>query len=606
VATTGLNTAKEGFDAAEAGELRLANAATTVVFGALAILVATSFGWVGWPSRWVMLVGALLFVPLSFFRVRAARARQRAGYVVDWIAKADARAGDNFDFGQPDGAEYVGRDHEYAYDLDLFGPHSVFERLNACHTGLGRNALAAMLLNTNDVTDLSAPQSAVRELVAKVDAREALEVELRALIERAGRGVDELAGQTHGLVQWARGPSPEPPAPWIPAAAVVLPFLSVAGIGVWLGLQWPWWTAAAPYALNLFVATRLKDMGSLMGVFEGVRRTLSSWADTVEAAATFEFDSAPLRDTVGRLGSEHAPDTIRQLGTLADGLSQRRNAFWAMTGNVVLLSDVRARNALARWHQEHGEHLASWMEAVAELEAWSSLAAHAESHAEPVWPEAATDGAMVEAVEIAHPLLPRAGRVGNTGTLTSAGATWVVTGSNMSGKSTFLRALGLGVVFARLGLPVSARSLRIRDLRVVTSMKVEESLHAGSSRFHAEVQRLRRCLDWAAEGPSLVLLDEILGGTNSAERRLGTVAVLERLRSLDAVTLVSTHDLGLSDVLDLWTTETRVVHFTDRIEDGQMIFDYRIKDGRLPSTNALEVMRAEGIPVDVHRAKTDP
>ncbi len=578
--------------------MRGANLATTVVFVGLALLVASSFGWLAWPARWIFAVAFVLAIPPTVLRVRSAKKRRRASYAVDWLERAEARTQDTFDFGQIDGAEYTERDHEYAYDLDLFGAHSVFERLNACHTALGRDALHTLLLDTNRVSDLSIPQSAVRELVTSVDEREALEVNLRAMLDRAGRRRDSLAEQTRGLVQWARGPSPDALPAWIRNASAIMPFVAMAGIAVWLGLGWPWWIAAAPYAVNLFISSRVKDIGPLMTVFEGVRSTLAPWADTVRTVSAFRFQSAPLADTIGRLGQDNAPATIRRLGSLADQLSQRRNAVWALTGNVVLLSDVRARNALAGWHRQHGEQLANWMEAVAQLEAWAALASYAESFSSPTWPEAASDGPMVEAIGIAHPLLPTATRVGNDGLLREAGATWVVTGSNMGGKSTFLRALGLGVVFARMGLPVSAERLRIRNLHVVTSMKVEESLHSGSSRFHAEVRRLRQCLDWAAEGPSLVLLDEILGGTNSAERRIGTVAVLERLRSLGAVTLVSTHDLGLSDVLDEWTSETRVVHFTDHIKDGKMVFDYRVKEGRLPSTNALEVMRAEGIPVD--------
>ena len=356
-------------------------------------------------------------------------------------------------------SDYRTRDHRYAYDLDLFGPGSVFERLNATHTPLGGDRLAHWLLGSRRVADQVERQAAVRELIGREAERTELEVALRRLMDQPGLDPSVLAQQTRGVIGWGLGPSPAPPSALQRVLAYLLPAVSLAGIAAWIGLGWPWWVAGLPYGFNVVYAGRVKDLGDLMRVFEGVARTLAPWGDSVERAARFQFDSPVLRDSIGRLSEEQAPSAIRQLGRLAYRLSQRRNAYWALTGNIVLLSDVRARHGLSDWHAEHGAQLSQWLEALGELEAWASLATWAESLAEPAWPVVDASGPWLQAEELAHPLLPAEGRVGNNAQLQARGALWVVTGSNMSGKSTFLRALGLGVLFADLGLPVPGRAL---------------------------------------------------------------------------------------------------------------------------------------------------
>jgi len=575
----------------------LANLATVVVLGSLAAWIGSALNWLPISGWWVLGAALVLLVPIRWMRLRRARSARTGRYTLDWLKQRSRRAADDFGFGQADGREYMSREHRYAYDLDLFGAASIFQRLNACHTPLGRDRLADWLLEDGRPGSASKRQAAVRELLDREAERTQLEVSLRSLSDQPALDPERLAEQTRAVIAWARGPSPPPPSAWARGGSVVLPVLCVAGITAWLGLGWSGWVAALPFALNIWWASRVRDVGELMRLFEGVRRTLRPWAQTVEDASSFRFEASVLQAVTKALADQHAPDAIRRLGRLADQLSQRRNAFWAFTGNIVLLSDVRARHSLALWHSHHGMNLAKWLEAIGELEAWMSLATWAESQPAAAWPEIDSAGPWLDARELAHPLLPKATRVGNDARLSERGALWIVTGSNMSGKSTFLRALGLGTLFAELGLPVPAQHLRMRPLSLVTSMKVEESLADGSSRFHSEVRRLRRCLDWAAQGPSLVLLDEILAGTNSRERRAGTAAVLEELGRMDTITLVSTHDLGLAGLAEGSAHERRVVHFTDRVTDGRMVFDYKVKEGPLPSTNALAVMRAEGIQV---------
>lgn len=589
--------------ALESRELGWANASAALLLSGLLLALLASVGVVPLPAGGLLAVTALGLVPLVLVRRRWSVRRVRRGYAVDWLERARARLDEQFDFGQPDGTAYLERTHAFAYDLAVFGAGSLFQRVNACHTVLGRDALAAWLADDRPRPDLSARAAAVRELLERHADREALEIELRALAESGARHpADVLAARTRALVAWGAEPVQDADA----GAAeriltLALPVTALAGAVLTLVLGWHWLWALGPYLVNVFYARRFRDLDELTDRFTGVADTLSAWTRVLETVATLSFRSPLLSETIAAVAGTDspAPTAVAELQRAVHRLAQRQNAYWALTGNVLLLSDVRARRALLRWKVRHGSELGAWMGAVAGLETLLSLTTWAEATPDATWPVSDGTGPLLDATALAHPLLPRTARVPNDVQLLEEGALVVVTGSNMSGKSTWLRSAGLAVVLARAGLPVPATRLRLRPLSVVTSMNVEDSLRSGLSRFHAEVRRLRFCLDTAAApGPTLVLLDEILSGTNSRERHAGTVAVLKRLVTGPTATLVSTHDLSLAALADDPTVGARVVHFTDAVVDGQMTFDYRLREGPLPSTNALEVMRLEGIEVD--------
>jgi DNA mismatch repair ATPase MutS len=274
----------------------------------------------------------------------------------------------------------------------------------------------------------------------------------------------------------------------------------------------------------------------------------------------------------------------------------KRHQFHAVV-HWLTLWDIHAFFALDAWRAAHGRDVRPWFEGLAELEALSCLGGLAHDRPAFTWPQLETQGPRVEATALGHPLLDAP--VPNDVALPGPRCALLITGSNMSGKTTLMRALGANVVLALAGAPVCARALRLSPMQVLTSMRVKDSLERGVSYFYAEVQRLKMVLDAAdtAKGQALFLLDEILLGTNTRERQIASREVLRLLLASGACGAVTTHDLSLAVLADEPGSHVVNVHFRDHLEDGKMVFDYRLRQGVVDTTNALRVLRLAGVPV---------
>ncbi|HYC00061.1 MAG TPA: hypothetical protein VEC57_13085 [Candidatus Limnocylindrales bacterium] len=600
------------------------------------------------PAAWrtvILTLGAL--VPLVLVRRLWSRRRVRLSYSVDWLQQALRRLDDDFAFGQADGSEYLDPEHPYAGDLDIFGDGSLFQRLNACRTALGRDALASWLAGSFGRSTLAERREAIEELAAGLDLRENMELELRVLEYRGAgdeRDRESLERSTRSLVEWMRSPTPASDTPLRIGFEIVAGLLASVAFVVWATTDAGLSVLAPFYLFNGWLLLRARDVEELVVRFERVRDTLEAWSRVLVLLEGMQVRSALLRRLQAAVHGDgeagRASQALVRLKRLADLLSQRRNVVWLLSFDVLWLADLHVRRRLLAWKRHHGADMASWMEAAAMLEALCALASYraaipesvhagiagcggravvassgagdgtgngdgAAGHGDDDASGAAAAvvaggaGAILAFEDLAHPLLPASTRVGNSLSLSPLGTICVVTGSNMSGKSTFLRTAGVAVVMTQAGLPVPARAMTMREnLAVVTCMNVHDSLKDASSLFHAEVRRLRQCLDRVAAGTAtLVLFDEILAGTNSRERHIGAIAILESLRKLPAVSLVSTHDLGLAELAGEHPDEVSVVHFRDHVRDGRMTFDYTLRPGPLPSTNALRVMRLAGLDV---------
>jgi hypothetical protein len=289
---------------------------------------------------------------------------------------------------------------------------------------------------------------------------------------------------------------------------------------------------------------------------------------------------------------------ISKLNRLIDMLDARRNMLFAPF-SAILLWPLQFAIAIERWRQTSGPAVALWLAAVGELEALCSLASYAYEHPQYPFPEVVEGVALFEGEGLGHPLIPESRNVRTDLRLSEERErVLIVSGSNMSGKSTLLRTIGTNTVLALAGAPVRANGLRLSPLQVGASIRIQDSLQAGASRFYAEITRLRQIVELTeGELPVLFLLDEILHGTNSHDRRIGAEGVVRGLLERGAIGLVTTHDLALARIAEELAPRADNVHFEDHLEGGKMTFDYRLRPGVVQRSNALELMRSVGLEV---------
>ena len=337
----------------------------------------------------------------------------------------------------------------------------------------------------------------------------------------------------------------------------------------------------------------------ILGSVEAPARDLQLLGELLLRLEREPFTAPRLLALRAELETEGMPPSrqIHLLHKLIERQDASRNQGFALFARLVLWS-TQCAIAIEDWRHRSGSLIGRWLEAVAEMEALSSLAGYAAEHPADPFPEFSQDAPLFCGEGVAHPLLPSRTGVRNDIRLDAEMRLLLVSGSNMSGKSTMLRAVGLNTVLAWAGAPVRATHLRLSPLVIGASMRVQDSLQDGKSRFYAEITRLRQVVDMGAGGtPLLFLLDELLSGTNSHDRRIGAEAIVTNLVRRGNVGLVTTHDLALAHITESLAPQARNVHFEDHLEGGQIAFDYLMRPGVVRRSNALELMRSVGLDV---------
>ncbi|MEJ2202888.1 MAG: MutS family DNA mismatch repair protein [Gemmatimonadota bacterium] len=492
--------------------------------------------------------------------------------------------------------------HPYALDLDVTGKASLVRLLGPVTSERGRRLLRSWLHEPGAPADARDRQGAVRELAARL--------ELRVAFTAYGRieSPDALEGISTFLA-WAEADPWILGKVWMRVAAWVLPvvlLVTVLGDVLW-GLP-AWWLLPALAQLEVFRRVTPWARGAFSRAAMG-GPPLRALVPQLELLADQTWADEELRELEARLGRgpTAAHRHLGRLSGLLDTVESRRNLVYAALAPVLLL-DVHLGTALDRWRLRHGRVARDWLEAVGEWEALSALASLAHDHPDWAFPHFAPgDSAPVlSGRQLGHPLLPQDACVCNDVTVGPPGSFLLVTGSNMSGKSTLLRALGTNVVLALAGGPTCASELSLPALQVRTSMRIDDSLSEGISLFMAELLRIREIVNAAGDGGNrgtprvLYLLDEILHGTNTAERRVAARGVLRHLLAAGAIGAVSTHDLALADAPDL-TGAAHAVHFREHVQAGEhgegtrLTFDYKLRPGIATTSNALKLLEAVGL-----------
>jgi len=583
---------------------RRLSTARLVVFLAGVALAFAVFAAKRVPAPWLALP-AVVFVALVVRHDRAiqahARAERAAAFYERGLARlerrpprdADGARGDSRDgigTSAETGERFLDAGHLYAADLDLFGPGSLFALLCSARTRAGEDTLAAWLREPAAPAEVRARQAAVAELRGRLDLRE--DLALLGDDVRAGLAPDALAA-------WGTTPSVGAPAALRAALAIVAALVLGAVAGTLLGAPLlPLVLALGGVAFGL-AATQRRRVGAIVRAVGRPGRDLALLAALLARIEAERFSSPRLVALRAALDTGGVPPSKRvaRLRLLVDLIDARRNQLFAPIAALTLWTTQLAL-AIEAWRRDFGPAVVRWLAAVGELEALCALAGFAYEHPASPFPEIVEGEALYDAEGLVHPLLAPERAVPNDVRLDASLRLLLVSGSNMSGKSTLLRSVGVNAVLALAGAPVCARRLRLSPLALGASIRVQDSLQEGASRFYAEITRLGRIVRRAEETPPLIfLLDEILAGTNSHDRRIGAAAIVRGLVERGAIGLVTTHDLALAEIADRLAPRAANVHFADQLVGGEMHFDYRLHAGVVSHSNALELMRAVGLEV---------
>ncbi|AUX20845.1 DNA mismatch repair protein MutS [Sorangium cellulosum] len=518
-------------------------------------------------------------------------------------------AGDFADFPER-GDRFAAPDHDYAGDLDVFGQASLFQLLSVAQTGEGEATLAAWLTEPAGAPAVAARQEAVRELAGLGAFREELAV--------VGMQAGARGREAGPLIAWAEAPPALlgaearagfglPVRALVTAAKALVP-LTLAGLAAaqllpaeQLGpLRHAW---LLPLAAQFLVLVALRPATEpILAAASSREAPFARYRPILACIEQQAFSSALLRELKAELAGPSGALASREMTALETRVGYadlRHSGLIHLVADIFLLWDVWCALALERWKLRAGRHVKAWMRSLGQVEALASLATFAHENPDHAYPDVQDGEPRFVATGLGHPLLPRGRRVTNDVALVGAGAALLVTGSNMSGKSTLLRAIGVNAALALAGAPVCASSLALSPVRVRTSMRIKDSLEHGVSHFYAELTRLKRVVDGVNQGePVLFLLDEILHGTNARERQIGARAVVRHLVARGAIGAVSSHDMGLSVLEQETAGRVRNVHFEELVVDGKMSFDYTLKPGVVTSANALRLMKIVGIDVD--------
>ncbi len=570
------------------GNLRLGVAAVALAVGAAAF----GFGRLG---AWWLLLPVAAFVALAVAHARLLQERERARRAEAYVDGGLARLEHRWQGRGASGLAFLPSEHLYAEDLDIVGAGSLFELLSTARTTAGEATLAGWLLAPATPAAARERQAAGRDLAERDQFREDLAVlgpEIRA-------GADSAA-----LVRWARQPVATPP-PWGPPLLAALAAASVAGIVQWLMAGEPSSWLVAVLALQGAVGLRLRSrvLASIREL-EPRARDLALVAAALARVENEPFTAPRLVALRAGLAATGVPASheVRRLSRLVELLTSRRNQFFAPVAFLVFWATQLAW-AVDWWRLRVGAAVPGWLEILGEIEALASLGGFTAERPDYAVPEFLDGAPRLVADGLAHPLLPADVAVGNDLVLGGDGP-WLslVSGSNMSGKSTWLRAIGVNVVLAQAGAPVCASRFQLTPLLPAGTLRVQDSLQAGRSRFFAEITKLRQIVESArrrgdGHPATLFLIDELLAGTNSHDRRQGAEGVLRGLLDLGAIGLATTHDLALTDLARALGPRAANVHFADRFDAGGLEFDYRLRPGVVGTSNALALMRSIGLDV---------
>ncbi len=540
-----------------------------------------------WAPILVVSAGALVVQQRHLCQRRFIQLSSLAEYYEKGIARI------NREWESLDGGEgFIDQDHFYAKDLDLFGHGSLYQLLCSARTRIGRETLANWMMGPANIEEINARHAAISELRERRDLPESL----------AASGPMQVADCRPGFLKtWAAGSSSPFPS-WarslaflLALAAIVLPILFWSGL---LSLHNLWVYLVALFSIQaIFAGTFRRQVKLVLESLGPLSIELPIVCELLQIVEREQFSSVKLCALARSLACDGsaASSKIRRLQRLIRLVKERENEWFAYLSYCLLWATQFAM-AIEHWRRRHGTQMPEWVAALGEFEALISLSTYSYEHPGDTFPQLVEKGPVFEAEGLGHPLLDENTCVRNDLQLGDTVRFLIVSGSNMSGKSTFLRAIGLNASLALIGAPVRCAKLRLSPLAIGAAVHIQDSVVDGRSHFLAEMQRLRRMIEVSHKKPLLFLADEIMSGTNSHDRRIAAEWVLRALMLKGAIGAITTHDLALTEIAANGLPG-RNVYFEDSGEFGNLSFDYKLRNGVLSRSNALNIAHLLGIDI---------
>jgi MutS domain V len=542
-------------------------------------------------SAYWLIAPVAAYLLLTILHGRVLRTKERANTAAEFYRKGIARMEDRWAGTGQTGERFSDANHVYAEDLDLFGRGCLFELLSTARLPMGEKQLASWLSKGSEISAILDRQKLIQELQEKLDLREDLAVtgeDLRARLN------------PESMMEWAERKS------ILPGGAMWRGVMATLALGAAVGIVSYFETATLWPLLSVFVVEAVV-LGWLRRkahtVIEGVdcnAEGLLLFSEILERLEREPFVSPRLQALAEELkqGNEPASAAIRRFARIVYWIDASDGVL-AKMAELPFLYSVQVGMAAEAWRRRWGAKMRRWAELTGEMEALLSLAAYSYEHPVDPFPEFVdAKGGMgfFDGEELGHPLIAAEKCVRNSVRLDTQTRVLLVSGSNMSGKSTFLRVVGINTVLAMAGAPIRGKRLRLTPLRIGTRIRSTDSLQEGRSSFFTEILHIRKVFD-AANGPvpMVFLFDELLEGTNSKDRRIGAEGLIQGLLKRHAIGIVTTHDLALTEIAAAVGNVLRNMHFEDQVADGKMKFDYRLRDGVVEKSNALELMRLIGL-----------
>jgi len=542
--------------------------------------------------NWISGGVAIIFLVLFFFlikkNIQLDKERKRISILIK-LAEEETLALQHSFLHFPNGKEYLNPEHFFSYDLDLFGEGSLFQFLNRTSTVGGKDLFANWLQDPlKSKLEIEKRQEAIKELANLRDwrlnflAEGKLFEETKAMNDeiRLWSGL-ELTFKRSNMVRyliWG--------IPVLTVFALIPTVLGISNLFLFMMILVQWIT----------VSSFWKTITYYFQFFGRKSELLSKYMKLLSHIDKFDFQSELFRNQKGKIKKPSAVKAFEELKSLVKEFEYRQNILVGMFLNSFLLWDIRCMYRLWQWHQKYHTKLINWLDVVAEVDALVSLANFADNHPDFIFPKVEENDFEFVCTELGHPLLHPGKRICNDFALNHWSQVLIVTGANMAGKSTFLRTVGVNLVLAKLGAPVCAASMSFTPVDLYTNMRTTDSLLKDESYFFAELRRIKTVLDQLQAGERyFVILDEMLKGTNSVDKLNGSKELIRKLVYFQAVSLIATHDLKLSEMEEEFPEQVSNKCFEIRIENDELVFDYKLSDGMTQTMNATFLMKKMGI-----------